>query len=185
MRRLFCPFLQNGADFAEYLTAKRHSSKKVQKTKNNACILETAVLLYLSALSGAHAPIAQLDRVTDYESVGRGFESLSAYQKQKGGLGLPFIFATPRDSNNVNRNMPMAYCCHQFKNWWLPLFLPKGQKCKRVPFGVPVRKLVQKLRAGEQFLGRRRVHRRKAASRRGVDFLLFCFCFRCTLPSGR
>ena len=28
-----------------------------------------------------HAPIAQLDRVTDYESVGRGFESLSAYQK--------------------------------------------------------------------------------------------------------
>ena len=30
-----------------------------------------------------HAPIAQLDRVTDYESVGRGFESLSAYQKTR------------------------------------------------------------------------------------------------------
>ena len=30
-----------------------------------------------------HAPIAQLDRVTDYESVGRGFESLSAYQKNR------------------------------------------------------------------------------------------------------
>ena len=28
-----------------------------------------------------HAPVAQLDRVTDYESVGRGFESLPAYQK--------------------------------------------------------------------------------------------------------
>ena len=27
-----------------------------------------------------YAPIAQLDRVTDYESVGRGFESLSPYQ---------------------------------------------------------------------------------------------------------
>ena len=27
-----------------------------------------------------HAPVAQLDRVTDYESVGRGFESLPAYQ---------------------------------------------------------------------------------------------------------
>ena len=26
-----------------------------------------------------HAPVAQLDRVTDYESVGRGFESLPAY----------------------------------------------------------------------------------------------------------
>ena len=29
-----------------------------------------------------HAPIAQLDRVTDYESVGRGFESLSAYHEK-------------------------------------------------------------------------------------------------------
>ncbi len=29
----------------------------------------------------ANAPVAQLDRVTDYESVGRGFESLPAYQK--------------------------------------------------------------------------------------------------------
>ena len=28
-----------------------------------------------------HAPVAQLDRVTDYESVGRGFESLPAYQE--------------------------------------------------------------------------------------------------------
>ena len=29
-----------------------------------------------------HAPVAQLDRVTDYESVGRGFESLLAYQRR-------------------------------------------------------------------------------------------------------
>ena len=28
----------------------------------------------------AYAPVAQLDRVTDYESVGRGFESLLAHQ---------------------------------------------------------------------------------------------------------
>ena len=33
-----------------------------------------------------HAPVAQLDRVTDYESVGRGFESLPAYQN----IGYPF-----------------------------------------------------------------------------------------------
>ncbi len=31
-----------------------------------------------------HAPIAQLDRVTDYESVGRRFESCWARQKQQG-----------------------------------------------------------------------------------------------------
>ena len=36
------------------------------------------MLLYLSRLG--YAPVAQLDRVTDYESVGRGFESLPAYQ---------------------------------------------------------------------------------------------------------
>ena len=36
----------------------------------------------------AHAAIAQLDRVTDYESVGRGFESLSPYQKQETPSGV-------------------------------------------------------------------------------------------------
>ena len=29
-----------------------------------------------------NAPVAQLDRVTGYEPVGRGFESLPAYQKR-------------------------------------------------------------------------------------------------------
>ena len=45
-----------------------------------------------------HAPIAQLDRVTDYESVGRGFESLSAYQNSRYPFGVSGIFYTPRDS---------------------------------------------------------------------------------------
>ena len=35
---------------------------------------------YIEALKSAYAPVAQLDRVTDYESVGQGFESLLAYQ---------------------------------------------------------------------------------------------------------
>ena len=30
---------------------------------------------------GTYALVAQLDRVTDYESVGRGFESLPSHQK--------------------------------------------------------------------------------------------------------
>ena len=35
---------------------------------------------YIQAFErSAYAPVAQLDRVTDYESVGRGFESLLAY----------------------------------------------------------------------------------------------------------
>ena len=41
----------------------------------------------------AYAPVAQLDRVTDYESVGRGFESLPAYQKGQIPSGIcPFCY---------------------------------------------------------------------------------------------
>ena len=49
-----------------------------------------------------HAPVAQLDRVTDYESVGRGFESLPAYHKFQIPIRVSGIFYTPRDSNNLN-----------------------------------------------------------------------------------
>ncbi len=51
-----------------------------------------------------YAPVAQLDRVTDYESVGRGFESLLAYQLEKvakipyfkgfGGFSFIILFHT-------------------------------------------------------------------------------------------
>ena len=45
---------------------------------------------YIQAFErSAYAPVAQLDRVTDYESVGRGFESLLAYQRGV-LIGLPF-----------------------------------------------------------------------------------------------
>ena len=43
--------------------------------------MKSSVLLYLS-VQRTYAPVAQLDRVTDYESVGRGFESLPAYQRR-------------------------------------------------------------------------------------------------------
>ena len=43
----------------------------------------------------AYAPVAQLDRVTDYESVGRGFESLLAYQKMGNTLWCFPFFGTP------------------------------------------------------------------------------------------
>ena len=47
---------------------------------------------YTLALRNAvYAPVAQLDRVTDYESVGRGFESLPAYQERKHLLVFPLF----------------------------------------------------------------------------------------------
>ena len=51
--------------------------------QKSTCIFYMPVLIYTGALKSVYAPIAQLDRVTDYESVGRGFESLSAYQKNR------------------------------------------------------------------------------------------------------
>ena len=41
-----------------------------------------------------HAPVAQLDRVTDYESVGRGFESLLAYQENHPSGWFSFVLYT-------------------------------------------------------------------------------------------
>ena len=48
-----------------------------------------------------YAPVAQLDRVTGYEPVGRGFESLPAYQKRGMffRMFLVFIILVCRDSN--------------------------------------------------------------------------------------
>ena len=42
-----------------------------------------------------YAPVAQLDRVTDYESVGRGFESLPAYQKIRESFCSLLFFCPP------------------------------------------------------------------------------------------
>ena len=49
------------------------------------------MLIYLS-VKQTYAPVAQLDRVTDYESVGRGFESLLAYHFQPGIVKVPGDF---------------------------------------------------------------------------------------------
>ena len=55
---------------------------------------------YMQALERVrYALVAQLDRVTDYESVGRGFESLPAYQKSRYPFGyLLFCYAERLDS---------------------------------------------------------------------------------------
>ena len=52
--------------------------KKNKKNKNNSCISRNYVLLYSGSLKRQCAPVAQPDRVTGYEPVGRGFESLPA-----------------------------------------------------------------------------------------------------------
>ena len=77
-----------------------------------------------------HAAIAQLDRVTDYESVGRGFESLLPYQEivpisnEMGTISL----CKRRESNPFKCPMPVAWGGHQFENWWHLCDLPHRGK---------------------------------------------------------
>ena len=63
------------------------------------------MLLFLSAIEKRYAPVAQLDRVTDYESVGRGFESLPAYQKQETPSGVS-CFCFPEETRRCKSNLP-------------------------------------------------------------------------------
>ena len=55
---------------------------------------------YMQAIEIAHAPVAQLDRVTDYESVGQGFESLLAYQLPEPQGSGSFLFFNRELSKN-------------------------------------------------------------------------------------
>ena len=57
----------------------------------------------MQAIEIAHAPVAQLDRVTDYESVGQGFESLPAYQNEHLRVFVLFYFLGLEYSNTTVR----------------------------------------------------------------------------------
>ena len=57
-----------------------------------------------------HAPIAQLDRVTDYESVGRGFESLSAYQNPDTHSGIWIFVFIGKGIRKIKCNAPGERC---------------------------------------------------------------------------
>ena len=46
--------------------------------------------------NGTYALVAQLDRVTDYESVGRGFESLPSHQEKPVHVVYWFFFLSAR-----------------------------------------------------------------------------------------
>ena len=58
----------------------RYGEKNGKNFSKNTCILEKGMVIYKSCLRDQYAAVAQLDRVFDYESKGRGFESLRARQ---------------------------------------------------------------------------------------------------------
>ena len=56
--------------------------------------------------SGTYALVAQLDRVTDYESVGRGFESLPSHQDHETKSRGLFVFRKKKPSRWKGREQP-------------------------------------------------------------------------------
>ena len=65
--------------FLSFFTFK----KFFQKIKKRTCIFLKVVVIYKSCLRDTqYAAVAQLDRVFDYESKGRGFESLQPYHEK-------------------------------------------------------------------------------------------------------
>ncbi len=60
------------------------------------------MVLYQMRQKSAFALLAQLDRVTDYESVGQGFESLAAHQiKRETSISLSlFLFGVNLNGDN-------------------------------------------------------------------------------------
>ena len=68
-----------------------------REAKKKTCILSNHLLLLLGCIGTyrLHGPVAQLDRVFDYESKGRGFESRQAHQGNpcEGTISQGFLFA--------------------------------------------------------------------------------------------
>ncbi|MBQ6839718.1 MAG: hypothetical protein IJO45_03390, partial [Oscillospiraceae bacterium] len=56
---------------------------------------------------------------------------LPVKQEDSHPMGGLFIWQG-RDLKDLNRNMQVAYCCHQFKNWWLHNFSHR-RKCRQIP----------------------------------------------------
>ena len=82
-----------------------------------------------------HAAIAQLDRVTDYESVGRGFESLLPYQKNQIPIRVSgFLFCKGLKRSNAAR---MSAAGEGLTEPNHNLLSQSKRKYKRVPFAEP------------------------------------------------
>lgn len=62
-----------------------------KKLKKALTISELCAII-VKLFETAYAPVAQLDRVSDYESEGQGFESLLARHDKRPTICWPFIF---------------------------------------------------------------------------------------------
>ena len=111
--------------------------KKYYKNfSKKACIFRNSVLEYSSAQEKRYAPVAQLDRVTGYEPVGQGFESLPAYQKSRYPFGC-LLFCIPREGLEQSKaRLRWSLACRRSRRRQHLAILQS--KIGRVPSGIPL-----------------------------------------------
>ena len=96
------------------------------------------MLLYLGAQESADASLAQLDRVTGYEPVGQGFESLTTrQQKRQTHQGLPFLFSRRHDAEpHIFAPQKCQVCANT--SWIIAYRRLKRKRGFRVPYDVGI-----------------------------------------------
>ena len=96
--------------------------------KSAICLTPQCRIMYNTLCCGEtqhRAPLAQLDRVSDYESEGLGFESLMARQRKTGPKGLFFLRA-------YNSGSPVTHyskCVLYYITFGMPLFVVHCSIC--------------------------------------------------------
>ncbi len=141
----------------------------------------------LASCVEAYAPVAQLDRVTDYESVGRGFEFLPAYQKPIAFALCFFLYACRKFEPPATNFREGTAAVERATGTFFVRLLPAYQKPRAFALGFFAR--LPKIRAsGDEFSGRdsrsRTCHRHvlcaptSGVPKRGRKFSVFLYACR-------
>ena len=86
-----------------------------------------------NTLAVTNAPVAQwIEHRIPVPRVGGSSPFRCA--KNQTSLWMSGFLLFSGELERFNRNRPATYCCLQFKNWWLPLFLPLRSEMQPSPF---------------------------------------------------
>ena len=75
-----------------------------------------------SSRVAATRPVGQAVKTPPFHGGNMGSIPVRVTKKKTTSFEVVFLFARTGIERS-DRNMPVAYCCHQFKNWWLLQFL--------------------------------------------------------------
>ena len=95
--------------FSMFKLCLHHAMKILEKSFKKVLTKELSCGILIKLIQTEYALVAQLDRVTGYEPVGRGFESLQARQKRKRKFASFFIFIAVLGTRNMWKQLKQVY----------------------------------------------------------------------------